>query len=254
MSTVQIFACLLASASCLNIMRGSDENAYWVDEPDAEETNECVNSLPDAIPLDISLASDTTLSQNKKDLTVFEDLHEFWQPSMNKFDSGSHQGAPEAKQQKYKDALEEYRIKKGKFAKAMAKVATSLDSLLAVPRADAKSLKALAKGGGKDTLVVFYAPWCPHCQTFVMHDDKGNPLGAPLESLRRDLKANKSTKDVEIVRADVTKVGKGKIPVEFKVVGIPTVYFATKNGKVTQFAGNPHDTLALTSFVNKQVA
>jgi len=251
MSTVQIFACLLASASCLNINRGSDENAYWVDEPDAEETNECVNSLPDAIPLDISLASDTTLSQNKKDLTIYEDLHEYFHRSANKYDP-KRQDAPEKKHQEYKDALETYREKKGTFAKAMARVATSLDSLLAVPRADAKSLKALAEGGGKDTLVVFYAPWCPHCQTFVLHDTRGNPLGAPLESLRRDLKANKSTKDVEVVRADTTKVG--KLPVKFKVVGIPTVYFATKKGKVSQYAGNPHDTKALTSFVEKQVA
>jgi len=252
MATLTVFACLLASASCLNIMRGEYENAYWVDEPDAEETNECMNSLPDAIPLDISLASDTTLAQSKTDLTIYTDQHEFFQPSMNKFDSGSHQGSLPDKQQKYKDALEKYRDEKGNYMKAMAKVSTSLNTLLAVPTADAKSLAALAKGGGKDTLVVFYAPWCPHCQTFVMHDNKGNPLGAPLESLRRDLKANKSTKDVEIVRADTTKVG--KIPVEFKVVGIPAVYFATKKGKVTQFVGNPHDTLALTSFVNKQVA
>jgi len=251
MSAVTVFACLLASASCLNIMRGDGENAYWVDEPDAQETNECVNSLPDAIPLDISLASDTTLSQNKKDLTIYEDLHEYWHLSTNK-DDPNRQDHPAKKQQMYKDALENYRAQKDAYAKAMAKVSTSLDSLLAVPTADAKSLAALAKGDGKDTLVVFYAPWCPHCQTFVMHDNRGNPLGAPLESLRRDLKANKSTKDVEVVRADITKVG--KLPVEFKVKGIPTVYLATKKGKAIQYAGNPHDTKALTSFVEKQIA
>jgi len=252
MSTLAVFACLLASASCLNVLRGENENEHWVDVPDAEETNECINSKPDAIPWDISLASDATLAQSEGLMTIFGEEHELWVESTSKDDVGGYQGHLPKNQKKYKDALVNFRQAKDKHIKAMAGVATSLDRLLDVPAADAKSLAALAKGNGKDTLVVFYAPWCPHCQTFVMHDNKGNPLGAPLESFRRDLKANKTTKDVEVTRADVTKVG--KLPVEFAVKGIPTVYFASKKGKATVYAGNPHDTLALTSFVEKQVA
>merc|ERR1719162_868012 len=84
-----------------------------------------------------------------------------------------------------------------------------------------------------------------------MHDTFGNPLGAPLEALRKEFLVDSKTKDVEVVRADVVKIGFKNIPKAFKVMGIPTVYFVSKKGQAVQYSGNPHATDALTNFVVK---
>merc|ERR1719502_2355011 len=104
---------------------------------------------------------------------------------------------------------------------ATAKLMSAMDALLEVPNAGAGDLQKLADGKfGKAALVVFYAPWCPHCQSFVLHDQKGDPLNAPLEVLHRELAKADDTKNVNVIRADVTKVGK-QMPKDFAVQAIP---------------------------------
>merc|ERR1719446_1518233 len=140
------------------------------------------------------------------------------------------------------------------FQLAQAKLMTAMEALLEVPSADAAMLKNMAAGKfGKAALVVFYAPWCPHCQSFVLHDKKGDPVNAPLELLRKQFLKSDSTKNVAVMRADVTRLGQSNVPPEFKVPAIPTVYFVSEHGKPIKFVGNPHDSAALSNFVNSQV-
>merc|ERR1719333_1952484 len=116
---------------------------------------------------------------------------------------------------------------------------TAMEALLKVPAADAPMLENVASGKlGKDSLVVFYAPWCPHCQSFVLHDQKGDPTNAPLEVLRRNFAKSAATKNVAVLRADVTRLGQSKVPKAFNVPAIPTVYFVGTQGKTIKFAGN----------------
>jgi len=161
--------------------------------------------------------------------------------------------APDDKQKVLQEALADYKVKKQAFKLATAKLMAAMETLLETPSADTAMLEQAASGKlGKDSLVVFYAPWCPHCQTFVLHDQQGNPANAPLEVLRKDLAKADKTKDLNVVRADVTVVGK-TIPKDFVVQGIPTVYFVTKQGKEIQFSGNPHSSEALKAFVDSHV-
>merc|ERR1740138_1854683 len=114
--------------------------------------------------------------------------------------------------------------------------------------------KAAAGTFGKDALVAFYAPWCPHCQTFVLHDKKGNPKNAPLENLRRDMAKDEKLKGVAVYRADVTTLGQNGIPSPLVVQGIPTMYFINAKGSATQFKGNPHDLSSIKMFANGLVS
>merc|ERR1719440_693813 len=139
--------------------------------------------------------------------------------------------------------------KKAAFQMAQSKLMTAMDALLEVPSVDVATLENVANGKtGKDTLVVFYAPWCPHCQTFVLHDGKGNPTKAPLEEFRRDLAEADATKNVNVMRADVTKTGQ-KLPAAFPVQSIPSVYWVSKDGKESKYEGDPHSLVDLKKFV-----
>merc|ERR1719148_545707 len=109
----------------------------------------------------------------------------------------------------------------------------AFDSLLEVPVASGQQLTTLLEGGGKPTLVVFYAPWCPHCQTFVLHDGKGDPIKAPLEVFNRELKEKKEHVSVVRVNTQVTK-----FPKVFEVRSIPTAYFVNRAGQAYKFEGN----------------
>lgn len=152
------------------------------------------------------------------------------------------------KKDELNDAIGHYKTQKMQFQLAEARLMKAFDSLLEVPTASGQQLTTLLEGGGKPTLVVFYAPWCPHCQTFVLHDGKGDPVDAPLEQMRRDFKGNNDFKEVDILRFDVAKHGKD-IPSDFKVEGIPTVYFVNHKGKAEHYMEDPHDVGLLKSFI-----
>jgi len=219
MSPLRIFACLAAAAHGLNI-RG--------DAPAVATSLTCPLDLPVS---NLALASDETL-ETTGDKVV---------------------DSPQDKQKVLQEALSDYKVKKQAYKLATAKLMAAMEALLAVPSADTAMLEKVATGkSGKDSLVVFYAPWCPHCQTFVLHDQQGNPANAPLEVLRKDLAKAEKTKDLDVIRADVTVVGK-TIPKDFAVQAIPTVYFVNKQGKEIQFNGNPHSEEALKAFINEHV-
>jgi len=152
---------------------------------------------------------------------------------------------------KYVDAVKDARLAKQQFAKTQAELMGAMEGLLQVPAADSLFLKKAANGAnGHDSLIVFYAPWCPHCQTMVLHDEKGDPTNAPLEQLKKKWAFDAQMENVHIMRADITKVGK-VLPAAFKVAGIPTAYFISSLGEAKKFVGNVHDDAALRQFVTE---
>merc|ERR550514_1435461 len=122
----------------------------------------------------------------------------------------------------------------------------AMDGLLTVPKADSKGVAELMEKKEKDAFIVFYAPWCPHCQTFVLHDGKGDPTKAPLEVIKKDLAADPASKDVEVLRFDVN--AHRDIPAGLDVEFIPTMYVVA-GGTATKFEGNPKDATALKAFI-----
>merc|ERR1719171_537661 len=79
-------------------------------------------------------------------------------------------------------------------------------------------------------LIAFYAPWCPHCQRFVMGD------GSPLVRLSNGLTAKHGPR---VVKFDVKAQGS---PPGFAVNAVPAVYlFNATTGKKTEYDHNPED-------------
>jgi len=150
---------------------------------------------------------------------------------------------------KYVDAVKDARLAKQQFAKAQAELMGAMEGLLQVPAADSLYLKKAANGAnGHDSLIVFYAPWCPHCQTMVLHDEKGDPTNAPLEQLQKKWAFDAQMENIHVMRADITKVGK-ELPAAFKVVGIPTAYFVSSLGEAKKFVGEAGNEAAMRQFV-----
>jgi len=107
----------------------------------------------------------------------------------------------------------------------------------AVQAVDSSSLTALV--AKEDVFVVFYAPWCPHCQTYVMHDEAGSAENAPIEKLNEHLKNG-----VKVVKFDVDA---HQPPAGFDVKYIPTSYFANKDVKA-KYEADPMDFDAVEKF------
>lgn len=108
---------------------------------------------------------------------------------------------------------------------------------------DAHSLNWYMGQGTYDLLVVFFAPWCGHCQTYVLHDAAGNPANAPIEYLNQQLLKVKGPK---VVKFDVSTNGWNMPP--FTVRYVPAIFLRTKYGVVTEYKGNAHDHVALVNF------
>merc|ERR1719460_2658227 len=146
--------------------------------------------------------------------------------------------------------MEEYMKAQGQMKKSQARLMGAMEAMLQVPSVD----KAKLEANKKDALVVFYAPWCPHCQTFVLHNGKGNPEEAPLEVFNKKIKAAGADKTLDVVRFDVAENREAGLPKGFKVQHIPTIYMASADGKKTVFSGNQVDSATLVDFIEKSSA
>merc|ERR1719379_1716719 len=138
--------------------------------------------------------------------------------------------------------------------KSQEKLLSAMNNMLQVPAADTAKLNSMVDAKKKDVLVVFYAPWCPHCQTFVLHNGKGNPEEAPLETFYKSIKAAGADKTLDVVRFDVAANREAGLPKGFEVQHIPTIYMASADGKKTMFKGAHVDSATLVDFIEKNSA
>merc|ERR550537_2147513 len=138
--------------------------------------------------------------------------------------------------------------------KSQARLMGAMEAMLQVPKTNTAKLNTMVTEKKKDILVVFYAPWCPHCQTFVLHNGKGNPEEAPLEIFYKNIKAAKADETLNVVRFDVAANREAGLPTGFQVQHIPTIYMASADGKKTVFSGNHVDSATLVDFIEKNSA
>lgn len=108
--------------------------------------------------------------------------------------------------------------------------------------------KMLKANDEKGLLVVFYAPWCGHCQKFVMANEFGDPDNAPLERINKALIEKKGPK---VVKYD-TEAG-GRPPKGFAVKYIPSIFTVTSLNVVTKYEDDPNDAQKLMAFAMKAV-
>jgi thiol-disulfide isomerase/thioredoxin len=140
----------------------------------------------------------------------------------------------EAAQGKLEEAATAYKA-------AEAEMMVAVEDMLETPSMNQQQLAEQMAKKDKDLLVVFYAPWCGHCQRFVLHDGSGNPSNAPLEKINKDLSGDK----LQVVRFDITA---SESPPDMLVEFIPTVYLAKKDGSKHKFNGDLSAPGALENF------
>lgn len=147
-------------------------------------------------------------------------------------------------------AMEEYKTAQANMKKASDRMMNAMEAMLQVPVVNKAELTAMIDKGDKDTLVVFYAPWCPHCQRYVLHDGKGNPEKAPLEVFNLEMKARGASKTLNVVRWDIDK--DRDLPSDFKVQYIPTIYLAAADGTKAIYKGNPSKVPEMVKFIEEK--
>jgi thiol-disulfide isomerase/thioredoxin len=234
MSRCVLLALFLGVAPC-SALRRTPTDSLVIDEQacalDRAPKPDFHNALALALPDDASMS---------KFLAVAE-----------KAEEAQKTPSPEARKE-YKAAMEEYVGVSKTMKKAQGRLMGAMEAMLEVPAVDSKALTSLMDKKEKDLLVVFYAPWCPHCQTFVLHDGKGSPEDAPLEVFNRNVMASTANTTLSVVRYDVS--ADRNLPAGFDVKGIPAIYMAAADGKKTPFTGNRVDSATLVAFIKANSA
>lgn len=106
----------------------------------------------------------------------------------------------------------------------------------AIQQVDRQSLSQLVDAHKQDLLVVFYAPWCPHCQAFVLAEQ------APINSLASAFAATNGPK---VVTFDTTA---SSIPPGFNANFVPTIMLVSKDGRMSEFLEDPTEVEHLKAF------
>jgi thiol-disulfide isomerase/thioredoxin len=133
----------------------------------------------------------------------------------------------ETKKEEIQDVVEKKEAKKEETTKAVAGT---------VEKVDRDSFTKLFDAHDQDMLVVFYAPWCPHCKAFVLADN------APLDKLAQELAAEHGPK---VVSFDTTS---SPMPYGFTANFIPTILHVRKDGKKEEFVEDPTEIERLKAF------
>merc|ERR1719240_1963905 len=97
---------------------------------------------------------------------------------------------------------------------ASNRLMAAMSAMLEVPNVNGVTLKSKVEKKDKDVLVVFYAPWCPHCQRFVLHDGRGSPENAPLEVFNRQMQERGANATLSVLRFDTH--AHQDVPADFK--------------------------------------
>jgi len=105
-----------------------------------------------------------------------------------------------------------------------------------IQKVDRQSLSQLVDAHKQDLLVVFYAPWCPHCQAFVLAEQ------APINTLASALASAKGPK---VVTFDTTA---SSIPPGFNANFVPTIMLVSKDGRMSEFLEDPTEEEHLKAF------
>jgi len=158
----------------------------------------------------------------------------------------------EAAKAEWKSAMQEYAEAQKEMQSASSRLMNAMSAMLEVPNVDGAALASKVEKKEKDLLVVFYAPWCPHCQSFVLHDQKGSPENAPLEVFNRDMKARGADKTLSVLRFDTQE--SQDVPEGFEVKYIPTIYMAAADEKKTKFEGDARKGEDLVAFIEANSA
>jgi len=212
----------LLSLACGSRLRNPSQDAKL--QPDEEQACALVDAPKGSFDNALTL-----VLPNEKDAAEFVAAAE-------KAEDASATPTAEEKKE-WKAAMAEYVKAQSKMKNSQDKLLKAMSNMLEVPAVNTAKVNTMVDAKKKDMLVVFYAPWCPHCQTFVLHDGKGSPEKAPLEVLNRGIKASGADKTLNIVRFDVAADREAGLPKGFEVKHIPTIYMAAADGTKTVFDG-----------------